>query len=188
MSISSKDPLWADLINSDWSDYRGSGAREDRISNDSWLSVFLARTGWNGQLPGSAKRTSLRNLRSVLRRMVETLIAENRVRTADLDALNAILAKSPAIRILKKKDSKWILSQAASKSGFDNVLAEISFSFASMLANGDSTRIKICDNPDCGWIIYDESHNRSRRWCDLKECGNLIRVRKFRARRRRSGN
>ena len=186
MSISSKDSLWADLINSDWRDYRGSGAREDRISSDSWLSAFLARAGWNGQLPGSVNRTLLRNLRSLLRRIVETLVAEEQVRTTDLKDLNTILAKSPAIQILKQNDSKWSLSQVPFKNGFENVLAEISFSFASVLANGDPTRIKICANPDCGWIIYDESHNRTRRWCDLKECGNLIRVRQFRARRRRS--
>ena len=186
MSISLKDSLWADLINSDWRDYRGSGAREDRISNDSWLGAFLAQAGWNGPLPGSANRKHLRELRSLLRRIVETLIARKKVRRADLKALNAILAKSPSIQILKHTNSIWSLSQVPSKPRFENVLAEISYSFASMLANGDPTRIKICANPDCGWIIYDESHNRTRRWCDLKECGNLIRVRKYRARRLRS--
>lgn len=188
MSVSKKDPLWADLINSDWRDYRGSGAREDRISNDSWLSPFLARAGWSGRLPGAANRTRLRSLRSLLRRMVETLIAEKRVQATDLTALNAVLAKSPAIHMLKQSDSAWRLSQMRSRPGFENVLAEISLSFASMLANGDPTRIKVCANPDCGWLIYDESYSRTRRWCDLKECGNLIRVRQFRARRRRPGD
>lgn len=37
---------------------------------------------------------------------------------------------------------------------------------------------------DCGGIIYDGSHNRARRWCDVEECGNLVKVRQFRARRR----
>lgn len=188
MCISSKDPLWADLINSDWRDYRGSGAREDRISNDSWLSTFLDHAGWSGQLPGAANRTHLRNLRSLLQRIVGTLIAENRIHTSDLKALNTYLAKSPVISNLEQVNSKWNLSQVAIKTGFENVLAAISFSFASMLANGDPARIKICANPDCGWVIYDESHNRTRRWCDLKECGNLIRVRRFRARRLREGN
>jgi len=188
MSISSTDPLWADLINSDWRDYRGSGAREDRISNDSWLREFLDRAGWSGRLPGTVNRTHLRDLRSLLLRIVGTLIAENRIDTPDLNALNTYLARSPEISNLEQRDSGWHLSQVAVKSGFERVLAAISFSFASILANGDPARIKICANPDCGWVIYDESHNRTRRWCDLKECGNLIRVRRFRARRLREGH
>ena len=39
------DPLWAELINSDWHDYRGGGGREDRIENPKWLSQFLMRCG-----------------------------------------------------------------------------------------------------------------------------------------------
>lgn len=183
MTISSADPLWADLINSDWRDYRGSGAREDRIYNDSWLRAFLARAGWDGNLPGSSNRAHLRNLRLLLRRIVDTLIAQKRIRPADLKALNDILLKSPTITNLEHSDSTWRLSQISIKSGFERVLATIAFSFASMLANGDPTRIKICANPDCGWVIYDESHNRTRRWCDVKECGNLIKVRQYRARK-----
>ncbi len=183
MVISSSDPLWAALINSDWRDYRGSGAREDRIYNDSWLGAFLARAGWNGKLPGSVNRTHLRNLRLLLRRIVDTLIARRRIRPADLKALNDILSKSPIISNLEQGDFAWRLSQVTIQSGFERVLAAIAFSFASMLANGDPTRIKICANPDCGWVIYDESHNRTRRWCDVKECGNLIKVRQFRARK-----
>lgn len=31
-------------------------------------------------------------------------------------------------------------------------------------------RIKIC--PNCHWLYFDESRNRSRRWCDMRVCGN----------------
>jgi len=182
MAISSEARLWADLINSDWRDYRGSGAREDRIYNDPWLEAFLARAGWKGRLPGPANRTHLRNLRSLLKRIVDTLIAGEQVRPADLKALNYILSKSPAVSNLEQRDADWQLSQISVKPGFERILATIAFSFASMLANGDPSRIKLCANPDCGWIIYDESHNRTRRWCDVRECGNLIKVRRFRAR------
>jgi len=34
------------------------------------------------------------------------------------------------------------------------------------------------------WAFYDESKNRSRRWCSAAECGNLIKVRRFRERQR----
>ncbi|MCL6580471.1 MAG: CGNR zinc finger domain-containing protein [Firmicutes bacterium] len=45
---------------------------------------------------------------------------------------------------------------------------------------------KVCANADCGWLFYDDSRNRSRRWCDGRYCGNLIKVRRFRAKVRSS--
>jgi predicted RNA-binding Zn ribbon-like protein len=52
------------------------------------------------------------------------------------------------------------------------------------MSTGDPTRIKICANSDCGWVIYDQSRNRTRRWCDKTECGNVIKVRRHRQRKR----
>ena len=183
MDISSADPLWADLINSDWHDHRGSGAREDRISNDTWLAAFLARADWDGGLPGLGERRLLRGLRSLLRRMVDTLMAGKGLRPADLGMLNGFLAGSPLVPRLEYRGSSWRLWQAPAASGIRRVAAAVVLSFASMIADGDPARIKICANPDCGWVMYDESHNRTRRWCNVKECGNLVKVRRFRARR-----
>lgn len=185
MSISHADPLWADLLNSDWHDYRGSGAHEDRISNDVWLASFLARAGWKGGIPAPKDRQLFRSLRSLLRRIVDSLIAGKGMRPADLRLLNVVLASSPLIPRLENPGPGWRLSQAPSAAGIGSVAAAVALSFASMLAEGDPTRIKICANPDCGWVIYDQSHNRTRRWCDVKDCGNLIKVRRFRTRMRR---
>jgi len=184
MAISSKDHLWADLINSDWRDYRGSGAREDRLFNDSWLASFLSRAGWDDGLPERKERIRLRQLRSFLRRMVIRLMDGGTLEGADLRRLNRFLAAAPVITKLEPHGPGWRLSQACVKPGFGRVSAAIALSFASMLAEGDPTRIKICANPDCGWVLYDESHNRTRRWCDVRECGNLIKVRRFRERKR----
>jgi len=184
MDISDADPLWAALINSDWRDHRGSGAREDRISNDRWLAAFLTRVAWDGGLPGQEDRSLLRSLRSLLRRMVDTLIAGKGLRPADLREFNKILASSPLVLRLESCNSVWRLSQARSVSGISRVAADVALSFASMIEAGDPMRIKICANPDCGWVMYDESHNRTRRWCNVKECGNLVKVRRFRARKR----
>ncbi|WP_114433064.1 CGNR zinc finger domain-containing protein [Phyllobacterium bourgognense] len=37
-------------------------------------------------------------------------------------------------------------------------------------------RIKIC--PNCHWLYFDESRNRSRRWCDMNVCGNRAKARR----------
>ncbi|MEK1887473.1 MAG: CGNR zinc finger domain-containing protein [Phyllobacterium sp.] len=38
-------------------------------------------------------------------------------------------------------------------------------------------RIKIC--PNCHWLYFDESRNRSRRWCDMNVCGNRAKARRY---------
>ena len=187
MAISSADPLWADLINSDWRDYRGSGAREDHIFNEKWLASFLARAGWGGGLPARSERKPLLGLRALLRRMVDALIARKSPKAADLKAFNDVLAASALVSRLEHRGDKWLLVQASSASGIQRTISAVAHSFASMMAEGDPNRIKRCANPDCGWVIYDASHNRTRRWCDVRECGNLVKVRQFRARRRELG-
>lgn len=47
-------------------------------------------------------------------------------------------------------------------------------------------RIRICQAPDCVWLFYDSSKNRSRRWCDMRQCGNRVKARRhYRASRER---
>lgn len=62
---------------------------------------------------------------------------------------------------------------------------EVAASFAALLAHHDPSRINQCENPDCRRVYYDESANQNRRWCE-DSCANLMRVRRFRARRQGS--
>src|SRR5688572_31205264 len=43
-------------------------------------------------------------------------------------------------------------------------------------------RVRICAAPDCGFLFLDTSKNRSRRWCDMKQCGNREKARRHHAR------
>lgn len=47
-------------------------------------------------------------------------------------------------------------------------------------------RLKACANPDCQWVYYDASRNRSGRWCSMGECGDVMKARAYRERARRS--
>jgi predicted RNA-binding Zn ribbon-like protein len=45
-------------------------------------------------------------------------------------------------------------------------------------------RLKLCENPDCLWAFYDSSRNRSGSWCRTGLCGNRLKNRAYRERRR----
>ncbi len=178
------DPLWASLLNSDWHDHRGTGAREDRLGNDTWLKVLLERAGWLGErLPDGREREALRRLRTLLRAMVETYRRDGVLEPQALEALNRILEDAPVIR---RMDGQGRVELRPVWEGIQPVLGEIIASFAAMVARGEPSRVKVCANPDCGWVIYDESRNQTRRWCSATECGNLLKVRKHRRAKRES--
>ncbi len=42
----------------------------------------------------------------------------------------------------------------------------------------ERARVRLCEAPDCVWLFYDGSRNRSRRWCDMRQCGNRMKARR----------
>jgi predicted RNA-binding Zn ribbon-like protein len=50
------------------------------------------------------------------------------------------------------------------------------------LITGSRERVRLCAADDCGFLFLDTSKNRSRRWCDMKQCGNREKARRHHAR------
>jgi predicted RNA-binding Zn ribbon-like protein len=50
--------------------------------------------------------------------------------------------------------------------------------------DGTWSRLKVCANPDCRWAFYDRSRNQQGNWCNMAVCGNRLKNRELRARRR----
>lgn len=53
--------------------------------------------------------------------------------------------------------------------------------------DGTWTHLKACANDGCRWAFYDRSRNHGGTWCDMATCGNKLKNREFRARRRQPG-
>lgn len=51
-------------------------------------------------------------------------------------------------------------------------------------ARGTLHRLKVCAANDCRFAYYDHSRSRSSRWCSMQTCGNRIKTRNYRQRRR----
>jgi predicted RNA-binding Zn ribbon-like protein len=50
--------------------------------------------------------------------------------------------------------------------------------------SGSWPRLKACRNPECRWAFFDRSHAHRGTWCEMATCGNMIKNRNLRARRR----
>jgi predicted RNA-binding Zn ribbon-like protein len=66
----------------------------------------------------------------------------------------------------------------------DRVLWPVARSAAELLASNSLAMLRQCAGDECGWMFLDSSRNHNRQWCDMKDCGNRAKVKKFRQRRR----
>jgi predicted RNA-binding Zn ribbon-like protein len=55
-----------------------------------------------------------------------------------------------------------------------------------LLRSDDVSRVRRCrvDLGGCGWMFIDHSRNRSRRWCQMDDCGTQVKSRRLTERRR----
>lgn len=64
------------------------------------------------------------------------------------------------------------------------MLWPVARSAADLLVSPDLARVRKCAGPTCDWPFVDMSRNRSRRWCDMRECGNRAKARRYSVRHR----
>ena len=57
----------------------------------------------------------------------------------------------------------------------------LAISVGRLLVSDAMCSIRACANPECRWLFLDSSKNHTRRWCDMKICGNRIKARRFKA-------
>jgi predicted RNA-binding Zn ribbon-like protein len=67
----------------------------------------------------------------------------------------------------------------------DQVLWPVSWSAAELLTHGPIDRVRECPGQgNCGWLFLDLTKNASRRWCDMRVCGNRAKARRHYTRTR----
>jgi predicted RNA-binding Zn ribbon-like protein len=68
--------------------------------------------------------------------------------------------------------------------GLDRTLWPVTIDAARLLTSDSFALLRRCQGKECGWMFVDNSRNRSRHWCDMRDCGNRAKVASFRQRLR----
>lgn len=168
-----------DFVNSEWTDWRGAGPATDRLSSPVWWTRFLKRWELGSPAlgaPSGRRLVELRRLRQTMRKMIE---GRRRPSPAEVAEMNRRLATAPQ---RWRIDSTFRTDVVPASPGWNAVTAALILSFGRLMTEAEAARLKRCANPDCSYVFYDTSTNRSRRWCFSNVCGNLMHVRTFRAR------
>ena len=144
----------------------------------------LSREG--GIQPEAAKRVLERavELREAIHRIFTANISAEPASDDDLVTLNRELREALTRLRLSTEPGGYSLDFGWGGDSLDQVLWPIARSASKLLTSDDLVRVRRCAADDCDWLFLDTSRNRSRRWCDMKDCGNRSKARSFYERKR----
>jgi predicted RNA-binding Zn ribbon-like protein len=134
---------------------------------------------------GKATIKEARSLRANLRSLFQRTIHNGSATPSDVDLLNGLLQKFPAAAKLEGASGEWQMQWRSSSDGTRRILFEVLKS-AAELVSGRLGSLRECASPTCTWMFLDTSKNHTRRWCDMRACGNREKIQRFRARVRKA--
>lgn len=140
------------------------------------------------QREGAARALArARELRESIYRIFSSVAAGAAPPDSDLDRLNRVVAEALAHRRVVRRGDRFAWEWMWDRAPLEGVLWPLAQSAAELLTSEELGRVKECTSQDCNWLFLDVSRNRSRRWCEMRECGNRAKARRHYLRRRESG-
>ena len=139
--------------------------------------------------PAVAQRTleRARRLRAALYHLFRAEIAGDSPRAADLALVGAEWRRARAAeRLVRTRRGYAVTSAPEAADELDALIRHpldaIVRSAVELLTSEELARVRCCPGERCGWLFLDASRSGRRRWCDMSDCGNIDKVRRFRAR------
>ena len=160
-----------------------SNSGADELSTPQQLVEFLDRFEFTGSRAGDdAELERMRALRPRLRELW----------TRDEDGVvalvNELLLEAEALpQLVKHGDWDWHLHATPPAAPVaQRAQVEAAMAVVDLIRAGELSRLHECAADDCTAVVVDLSRNRSRRYCDVGNCGNRANVAAYRARLRGS--
>jgi predicted RNA-binding Zn ribbon-like protein len=125
-----------------------------------------------------------KELREIIFRIFSS-VAKNAVpQEKDIALFNRKLSKMMKQSKLEIAESGIEWNVKGDKNSLNWPLNAVIHSTFVLLISDKWDKVKMCaDERGCGWLFMDHSKNRSRRWCDMTDCGNLAKQKRFTGRR-----
>ena len=117
-------------------------------------------------------------IREALYRIFSAIANHRSPDAIDIDALNAEMSIAMTHMRLKPADATNPWTYTFENRKLDQMLWPVVHSAEKLLISDKLDRVCECQGENCGWLFMDMSRNRSRRWCDMKDCGNRAKARR----------
>ncbi len=126
-------------------------------------------------------------LREVLFRVISACADLRAVDRTDMDLLNSALAEALRHHRLVKTAEGFAWGWSEDADALGQIPWAAVRSAADLLTAPELRRVRRCAGANCDWLFMDMSRNRTRRWCDMKGCGNRAKARRYYERHRARG-
>jgi predicted RNA-binding Zn ribbon-like protein len=152
----------------------------DSLTTKEQLNAFLDAEEFSGSRAGTdTELHSVRALRSVMAQL--WLADEDTV----VKTVNELLADARALPQLVKHDHwDWHLHVTPSEAPLaERMSTEAAMAMVDVIRTKELDRLRVCEAEDCDAAVLDLSRNRSKRYCDTRNCANRAHVAAYRARK-----
>lgn len=194
-----------DLVNSLDNRFRADGPNENLVHYGDLLRFLeesglldargarTLKTGVSGDEAAEQALRSVRELREATARVFYAAIEERTPEPADIRTLERHFIEASGHRELRWEPVKqnpanpdaqaYIAWRWPSETDPNLPVWILSQSVSDLLLSNNASQIRTCAVDTCRWLFLDTSKNHSRRWCNMKVCGNRMKARRFQARR-----
>ena len=122
---------------------------------------------------------AVRDIRQSLRAAISPLARGETPDPRSVDRVNRLLTGAFVRRRLDPDILRWSWTQPTT---LRELLAPVIWNAGEVLSGIDPERIGYC--PSCDWLFHDTTRNRSRRWCDMGDCGSRAKALRYYHRRK----
>jgi predicted RNA-binding Zn ribbon-like protein len=116
-------------------------------------------------------------LRELIARIFYAVVDGETPDPDDLDELSRLTAAGTRDRRLawSKGKAHWVWP----KIDAGTPLAMLALEATELLASDEMSLLRDCNRTTCRWLFLDTSKNHTRRWCDMKVCGNRTKATRY---------
>jgi len=122
---------------------------------------------------------TVRSIRASLRAAISPLARGATPDHRSVDRINRLLTDACYRRRLDPDILRWSWTEPTT---LPELMAPVIWNAGEVLSGIDRERIGYC--PSCDWLFHDTTRNRSRRWCDMSDCGSRDKALRYYHRRK----
>jgi predicted RNA-binding Zn ribbon-like protein len=125
-------------------------------------------------------------VREAIFRIFKAIAEDESPEDQDLVTLSAMVAEAQKHAQIVPNTIGFHWDWTGKRSDLDCMLWPVVRSAADFLTSDDLDTVRVCASDSCNWLFIDTSKNHSRRWCNMKSCGNREKARRFYTRKKSS--
>ncbi|MBC2931685.1 CGNR zinc finger domain-containing protein [Nocardioides sp. zg-1228] len=147
------------------------------------LNRFLARAGSAyAPLPATADLRPYRAFRDVVRDLLLRPSPSTR------SAFNDVARRHPVRVEVGEHAARLRWARPSRPAAVERIVGDAVAIVHEAMLTGQWEHLRECQRDDCRWIYYDPTPTHAMRWCSTDPCGNVMKVRAYRARRAADGH